>query len=639
MKMRSFAVILVALVLIAAAGLTAPKVYNEAPAFKALVQAGKLPAVEQRLPDEPMVVQVFDKIGKYGGELRDWAPANDEMDELWWARETYWFLPNATAPWYKGKTLVFPEIASGLDVSKDGKTFIVHLRKGLKWSDGQPFTADDSIFWYEDVAKNKELYPAFPSWAFGDRVPLQYVKVDDYTIKIVFEQQSYSFVDVMASCNSLQGIAFHEPKHYLKKWHIKYNPDADKLAKQEGYDNWYQCWWAHESPWRDQSDLNLPVLSPWILKSQSSSRAIFERNPYYFGVDPAGNQLPYIDRIVINPITDLEAAKLRMMAGEYDLQGFFVTSLRDYPLYKSSEAKGNYRLSLRPIPSGSDLTIGFNLNDKDAGLASMFQNVKFRQAVSLCINRDQINNLCYQGAATPGQCVVDPTASYYQDRWRTAYIKYDPAQADRLLNSIGMKRGADGWRVRPDGKRLELEIPFVAEIGGGVPVLTLVVKNLNDIGIKTSFRLIERGLWEERLLANDLPVSIWAEGEVSEGVYWGSQGTWGLKDGAQDWYAWITSDGKKGVKPPAWVLEYDGLCRQLASTLRGSSTYNSLERKIWDIRLSKLWVIGTVGRTPRPIIVKNGLGNVPSDKLPFLNSWRSSWVTQMYWEDEARRNN
>lgn len=248
--------------------------YQEAPMLRELVEAGLLPPVEERLPLDPKVVEPVDEIGRYGGEIRSGAfgPTSGGFDaEGLRVQNLLQIEPDL-------QTLT-PNIVRDIEISQDFTWVKLYLRRGMKWSDGHPFTADDFMFWYEDILLNDELTPVKRAvWMPGGEL-LKMIKHDDYTIELQFAAP-YPAIDIVLAKSDING-RFFQPKHYLQKWHIKYNPDAEALARQEGFDSWWQAFNHHMAWQQDQLDVNQPTIYPWVLKSiDAQGNKYFERNPY-----------------------------------------------------------------------------------------------------------------------------------------------------------------------------------------------------------------------------------------------------------------------------------------------------------------------------------------------------------------------
>jgi peptide/nickel transport system substrate-binding protein len=436
--------------------------FNEAPMLADLVKQGKLPPVEQRLPQEPLVVAPLEEIGQYGGTWRRAAVGVSDVGIIN-SRITYENLVRWSAD---GKKVV-PNVATKWKIEDGGKTFTFYLRKGIKWSDGQPFTAEDIVFWYKEVLLNKDLTPTVATWLTAGGKPCKIEKVDTYTFRVSFEQPNPLFL--INICKS-GGNQFFLPKHYGKQFHIKYAPkeELEKKVKDAGFQFWYQLFDAkvsNSNAWLQNPEL--PVLQPWRNTTlPTATTMIFERNPYYWKIDPAGNQLPYIDRIAHTLVENREVITMKAVSGEIDMQTRHI-SLPDYTLLMENRAKGNYRVLNWKQGVGSDVMICLNQNVKDPVLRKIFEDRRFRQALSIAINRDEIWKLIYLGMGKPRQCSLISGVAFYDPEWEKMWAEYDPKKANELLDKIGLnKRDRDGFRLRPDGKTLALTITFPSGIFG-----------------------------------------------------------------------------------------------------------------------------------------------------------------------------
>ncbi|GAH46746.1 unnamed protein product, partial [marine sediment metagenome] len=403
-------------------------------------------------------------------------------------------------------------------MSEDFKTATIYLRKGLKWSDGVPFTAEDILFVLNDVYGNKELTPGIPYVEFfpgGTFHP--YEKVDDYTLELNFAVPNPLFAYEMARWKSWQNDMY-APKHYLKKWHIKYNPEANELAKEEGYESWGQAYRYHAQTFPQQNDLDLPRMLPWVLKTKPIGVKVFERNPYYWKVDTAGNQLPYIDRVV-STMVDPEVYQIKAISGEADFV-FQNMSLVNYTLYKENEEKGDYRVVEYFGICGSELSIWLNLNEPNLVLRRIYQDKRFRHALSLAINRDDINESIFFGKAVPRQHTWHPDFPFpipykLKKEWAEAYAQYDPEKANQLLDEMGLvKRAKDGFRLGPDGEPVFVLLEYVQQEGPRGEILELVKEYWEAVGIKVVLKLQERALYSTRMASADHGAHTWAYDEV-----------------------------------------------------------------------------------------------------------------------------
>src|SRR5215472_5558559 len=304
---------------------------------------------------------------------------------------------------YTPALAIVPDMLLGVDVD-EGRVFTLHLRPGQKWSDGQPFTSDDFRYWFEDIAGNKELSPGgLPIQMMVGGEPPKFEVIDETTVRFTWSQPNPLFLPALAGADPL---FIYAPAHYLKQFHEKY-ADKDKLAalvKDAGVRNWAALHTKRYSPYKND-DPKLPSLDPWVLKTKlPADRIVFERNPYYYRVDGAGHQLPYVDRVIFN-IADSQIIPAKTGAGESDLQARYLR-FDDYTFLKAGEADGNYKVLLWRTGPGSQLALYPNLNAKDETWRKLMRDVRFRRALSLAIDRHELNQALYFGLAIEGQNTV-----------------------------------------------------------------------------------------------------------------------------------------------------------------------------------------------------------------------------------------
>lgn len=570
--------------------------FNEAPMLAELVKQGKLPPVEKRLPEEPAVVEPLEEVGQYGGTWR--RALLGVADSMGYRYLVY----DPIVRWSREGLKVIPNIAKSWKILDGEKTYIFYLRRGIKWSDGQPFTADDIMFWYEDIILNKDLTPAFPTWLTAGGEQCKVEKLDNYTVKISFKEPYALFLEFLA----FQGVIF-APAHYLKQFHPKYTSkeDIDAEVKKANFQYWYQLFSQKNNIFLNP---DLPVLSAWkVTKSFPNDPMIAERNPYYWKIDTAGNQLPYIDRITCALCSNTEMVLMKALSGEIDMQFRHLNS-SDFTLLMENKEKGNYRV-IPAVSVGLSSGIYFNMNCKDPVLRKFFEDRRFRIALSLAIDRDTINQLCYSGLLKPLQA----TSTSYDPMWTKeigeSYIKYDPSQANKLLDAVGLnKRDKDGYRLRPDGKTLELTI----ENYESPDVYELVASFWNKVGIKTAVKTEERSLWTTRVTAGEHQIAGYAIG----GLLWQIDPLWYIPVSRTTYWAplyglWYESNGKSGEKPPTEMLRLIELYEKLKITPSEGKRI-LIGREILRIHSKNLWMIGILGEAKRPTVVKNNLRNVPS---------------------------
>ena len=602
-----------------------PKSFKEAPQLAELVKAGKLPPVAERIGQDPLVLKPVHNIGKYGGTWRRGftGPAD------FWNGYRCCSGPDTLLFWdYTGDKPV-PNIAKGWELQDNGRTLIVHLRRGMKWSDGHPFTADDFLFWYEDMYSNKELVPLPSSLMMIDGKPGELSKVDAYTVMFKFPEPYYMLPDVLAGSTSLGGQAHqglygmggYAPAHYLKPFHPKYvsKDELDKVVKESKFDNWVRLF-LFKNDWALNPEL--PVLSPWKTVTPINTPTwTLERNPYSIWVDTAGNQLPYIDRVVLTLAENLEVLNLRAIAGEYDLQERHV-DLGKVPVILENQQRGGYKLSLDPGDYGGDMIIKFNLSyEADAELAKWFNTADFRRALALGIDREQINETFWLGTGTPSSVVPADHNKYNPGpEYRTLWATYDPKKADEMLNKIGLdKKDAEGYRLRSDGKgRLRLEI---TTLGGQFLQFTQIAEMIREhwkrIGIDLNVQEVERSLAMRRAAANEQQLSAW-NNDGSEHLFTFPGHVFpydpnSLASSGILYTQWFQSAGTQGKAPPPRLRELMEKWRMAFGVPEEERI--KLGKEVWKIAAEEVYVIGVIGMGAASMgvrLAKVNLGNVPS---------------------------
>src|SRR5215471_9723061 len=419
--------------------------YKESPAFAEQVKAGKLPPVEERLPEQPLVVPVVEKIGEYRGVWRRafLGPADANNDGRVVYDALFRFSPDGAK--------IEPKIAAGAEASSDFRAWTVALRKGARWSDGAPFTADDVVFWYKDVVLNKDLMAVIPGWLRNsDGTAAVVEKVDPQTIRFSYKQPATLLLAALANQDGGdRTYAVFLPAHYLKKFHPEYakKDDVDKLVQAAGFKTWTELFAAKNAPFENPER---PTMGAWVPVTRISDQVFtLRRNPYYVGVDPDGNQLPYIDEVRFTFFADAQALNLAAIAGDLDMQERHIL-MTNYPVLKENEKNGKYRIITWPTFGGSDAVIAFNQSYKaDPELAKLLASKEFRIALSYATNRDQIKESVFLGLGEARQAIPAPWHPYFPgDEWAKKYTQYKPDEANKMLDAVGLtKKDAQGTRL------------------------------------------------------------------------------------------------------------------------------------------------------------------------------------------------
>jgi peptide/nickel transport system substrate-binding protein len=601
-----------------------PKTLKEAPELAALVQQGKLPSVADRIGQDPLVIQPVHEIGKYGGTMHK---AFLGVDDLSIPR----FMTGA-APllfWdYEWKTIK-PNLARSFSLSPDNTTVTVQLRRGMKWSDGKPFTADDIIFWFEDILNNPDLHAGLSQdlTIGGKQVTAQ--KIDETTIRFVAPQPFPLLVEIMATPNSDIGATLgqesgvggpYAPKHYLQQFHAKYvgKDAADKLAadaKQNG--------WAANvlSKMQYEANPDLPVVYPWIVKRPATDATSFalDRNPYSIWVDTDGNQLPYIGAISHVSVASLDVMTLNATSGQLDFMELSFTSAQ-LPVLVQNQDRGGYKVYLDPEQAGVGIALNLAYND-DPTLGTLYRNVDFRRALSLAINRDQVNEIFFLGTATPSAATPGPENKYYPgDDYAKKWATLDVAQANQLLEKIGLtQKDSSGYRVRSDSKRLALTLTAVDRIVDQASLAELLKTFWSKIGIDLIIDAVSSSLAHQRINANQAQMTINSVG--TEDVYLSTGFQTPVGGGFSSimgvpYGQWINSGGKEGTEP------FDAIKQAQAIFEKGKGAATADERvqagkDLTRLAIDQVFAIGLVsGDLSRGIrIAKTNMGNIPSRSL------------------------
>lgn len=590
--------------------------YGEAPMLGRLVEQGKLPPVEQRLPERPAVVQPYERIGVYGGQMRTITGSPDNLTEA-----QYMVFEPLLRFASDGVTIV-PNVVTHWQIGEDGKSITLFLRKGMRWSDGVPVTVEDVLFSWYDVILNKDIYPNPPTMFKVGSKPMEIERVDDFTFRLVFAEPyptiCYSLTRIAAAPAGIDVLnLLIQPKHYLRKYHPKYTAlrEIEDKAKQAGFANWFELFREINYPARPtgmlspQTPPDFPTIGPWhVVEVPATGHTILQRNPYYWKVDPEGNQLPYIDRIHSTYIGNPEARNLQFVTGDVDFAGLY-SRLENTPLFLSNRQKAGYSVYFWRENQGSRVSYYFNQTHRDPVLRKIFQDRRFRIALSLAIDRQEINEVVYFGKCKPQQDTVNRICSFFEPEFETSYAEYDPDRANRILDEIGLeRRGVKGWRYRLDGRQLAIVLDAI-DVEPYKKTAQLLKEYWQDVGVLLNWRVVENNLMILRLMGNSADV-IGFPNDVATDISVLSQPLLGIAIWAPLWDRWLTMQGEQGEEPPQQIKELYKLWEELRRTADPQDRI-ILGKKLVRSQAENLWGIGTVGESIRPIIVSNRLHNVP----------------------------
>lgn len=583
--------------------------FQESPMLTEQVEAGTLPPVDERLPTNPTVIEAVE-VGQYGGT---WQRAYKGPGDRWGPTKLMEERVLKWAPTEDGGMQLVPGYIESYSVNETSTEFTFTLLEGLKWSDGHPVTTEDVRFWYEDVFLNPAIMPTIdPTFSPGGK-PLTVEIVDERTFIVKFEEPYVYFLTILAKDStgepSLDRPSFLFPKHYLSQFNDKYASDEELAAAAAKYsvEKWTDLWGSKGIVTAWWSNPDLPVITAWKIETPAPADIVtMVRNPYYYAVDQEGNQLPYIDRIEHKLFEQQETFNLMVVQGQIDMQGRYV-SLQDYSFYKENEERGNYHTV--DWISADTWSLVPNLTTKDEVLAELYANADFRQALSIAIDRELVNEVAFSGLSEPRQAAPITGSPYFNAELEQHWTEYDPDLADELLDSVGLsERDAEGYRLRPDGQRLTLVVE--ANDAAHSNTLELLADNFADVGIELLPRIIDRTQWDSNRDNNDFQMQ-WTPFDRLSVVPADPRNMMGSDSYAHQYFVWYSTEGESGIEPPA-----DHPIRDMWAAWDVASTAGSIEEadaavnEMIETFVTNGFVIGVVGESTVPNIVGNNFHNV-----------------------------
>lgn len=604
----------------------------ESPMLAEMVANGDLPVLEDRLPDEPAELVLLGEPGVYGGTLYSYALGPDPWNDLMPAPE---MSPRFLQMDMDGN--IRPSLLADWDISDDYTVGTFTLRSGMRWSDGEPVTMDDVRIVYDIMANTEGL-----TWWNLDYprkgYEVEFEALDEWTFRLTLNMPKPRWEEELAG-NAGNEIMNIQPAHYLGQFHPEFNENAEQAAADAGFDSWQDAFNEHYNPF-GISEMK-PTLHPWYVTEVSSNRRVLERNPYFYGVDSEGRQLPYVDRIVTQ-IVDRQTYNLQIVSGESDVAYLF-TSFTDFTLFRENEAAGDYTVTRVPSLMASNLSVLLNLTNENPVKRELYQDIRYRRAISLAINRDEINEVLFRDQATVGQTTARSSEDWYREEWAQSYAQFDPDQASALLDELGLsERDRDGFRLDPNGDQFTMILLTTDGIEGvGDPVLAaeLLKEYFESVGLRTEVRNVGNDLHNESLDAGTYDVTIEGVAYLQEYESFAILGDENYSWAARGWYDWLNAerqiasgersaddfgDGLPGEEPPQWVKDHEAAFARARSVPPDSAAYAEAMTQIFQNQADQLMLIGVAGQLPDLFISANRVHNTPAVYTP-----RQIWQGEM----------
>ena len=604
-----------------------------------------LPSIGDRLPSEPLVIVPYASIGRYGGQLDALSNATEA------GTSDFLSTRHVNLVRYSDdlQTIV-PNVAKSWSWNDDFTQLTFTLREGHKWSDGAPFTSADVKFWHDNIMLDSNINETPKDYVLVGGNPMTVDTPDDVTVVFNLPAPKPGLLAHFATSYA-QGF---QPMHFLGQFHPDINSDADSFAQGLGFENGYDAILAYygNSDWTDTPSPMLsrpeildglpkhavPTLEAFLTVADTTEGRHYVANPYFFMVDPTGQQLPYIseqDEVYKN---DNEVRILAVINGEVDYKAQSL-QLASAPIMLENQEKGNYSVQLNPDIASP--TLSFNVTSEDLEKRKVFGDVRFRRAMSVAIDRDQINEVAYFGQGKPLQYTgFSPLPDFMPAELESEFAQYDPDMANAMLDEVGLAdTDGDGFRELPNGDKLVLNLQFATQ-GAPGELAQLVAQNWIDVGVETTVKEVTPDEYRSAQSSNQLDVMIWRKGQplalhLGDNTYFVPpfDGYFDIRTGML-WAEYIESGGSAGVEPPAWVDEMIADVNAFQSAPIGSPEQEALATKLATKMVEEMLFIGTV-LAPSPLTHSNKLQNVTQFKTTSYEYYRTfPYLPVQWWLDE-----
>jgi len=535
------------------------------------VKSGALPPVANRLPTNPLVITPLHSAGKQGGDWKHALVGGGSLSMLV-RYQGYEPLMRFNPEW----TGLIPNVAESAETNADSTEYTIKLRQGHKWSDGHPFTTEDIQFWYDAYFNDEETNLGQQQfWSAGGEKGVVEI-VDETTFKVKFQTPNGFFLQQLAWAQ--QDQLTRCPKHYLQQFHLRYNPDAETLAKEAGLESWIALF-QREVGFQDDNTFfqsaKRPTLNAWYFTEapgQNTELSVAIRNPYYFKVDTEGTQLPYFDRIVYQMVADPEVLLLKTLQGEIDIIDQYICTPANRPtLYDGMDA-GNYKFYTLKETAANVMAFQLNLNHTDPTKNALFNTTAFRQAMSLAVDRQALIEAVFVGQGSPAHASISPEDPLYNEQLAKQFTEFDPAKANEMLDAIIPNKDGEGYRLDAEGRRLSIIFEIDQTRTTFLDMFELAVPMFQRVGLDVQMRSMDRSLWEERVRRG-------REFDATAHQFGANSGIAAMLDArfyvpynnncfyAQGWSLYYTQpDNEAAVEPPEAVKAQQELYRELNRT-------------------------------------------------------------------------
>ena len=577
---------------------------QQAPMLTDMVASGKLPSLEERLPASTRVVVPRHEVGQYSDTVRGFTlNETDRAAPGYIVNRGFLDIPNDLDSFGKGLPMGGwePYLCQSFEWSDDASQITIHMRKGMKWSDGEPFTAEDVLFLWHDMWYDEEYSATPPSQTTVDGEPGTLEAPDDYTLEFKFPAPYPTFPFLFRGRTLAS-----KPKHHLEQWHPKYTPSATYKDLREN-DQYLTA--------------DFPVVSPWFSMGYDESGLRLGRNPYYCAVDTESNQLPYCDVYAFPFAGTQENAVLMAISKEIDVAIRNMQLFESLPTLRENEERGDYRLLFWPgttFTTGNHITINYQIYDEaQKELFQMFRNKDFRHALSVAIDRQNIVDTLYYGEGRVASWALSSSSPYWDDDMAKITMvngEYDTDRAEKTFDEMGLVKGSDGMRTFPSGNPVTIILDAATELTIHARAAEMVVNDWRKVGIDARLNLVQRSVLFSRFKGQESNTFMWGTdaNEIPlmrpfQPIFTTKDSSLGLNE--SDWKdapAWMGDD----AKPPDGVAGFFELQEKIKKEVDPKES-KRLHKELAKYHVEWQYDIHLCADVPVMVLVNNRVGNVP----------------------------